>query len=64
MDLKKYYEKDVIISNFDGKTFYGFVDDYFHPEGNENEKECIIVKTQSGGLIQFDEDDIAFIDVI
>ena len=31
MDLKKYYEKDIIISDFDGKTFYGFVDDYIYP---------------------------------
>ena len=61
MDLKKYYEKDIIISDFDGKTFCGFVDDYIYPEDNENEKESIILKTKSGDLIEFTADDIAFI---
>ncbi len=61
MDLKKYYEKDIIISDFDGKTFYGFVDDYIYPEDNDNEKESIILKTKSGVLIEFTEEDIAFI---
>ena len=61
MDLKTYYEKNVIISDFDGKIFYGFVDDYVYPEDNENENESIIIKTKSGDLIEFTEDDIAFI---
>ena len=61
MDLKKYYEKDIIISDFDGKTFYGFVDDYIYPEDNDNDKESIILKTKSGDLIEFTADDIAFI---
>ena len=48
MDLKKYYEKDIIISDFDGKTFYGFIDDYIYPADNENKKESIILRTKSG----------------
>lgn len=61
MDLSNYYEKDIIISDTDGKVFYGFVEDYFYPEDNENGKESIIVKTKSGDSIEFAEDDIAFI---
>ena len=61
MDLKKYYEKDVIISDFGGNAFYGYIDEYIYPEDNENGKESIIIKTNSGAFVEFTENDIAFI---
>ena len=42
MDLKKYYEKNIIIIE-EGTMFNGFVDEYIYPEDNENGKRdyCI-----------------------
>ena len=58
MDLKKYYDREVVIIADDGQMFSGFVEDYMYPEDNENGKESIILTTKKQSLIEFYEDDI------
>ena len=58
MELKKYYDREVVIIADDGQIFSGFVEDYMYPEDNENGKESIILTTKKQSLIEFYEDDI------
>ena len=58
MDLKKYYDREVVIISDDGQIFSGLVEDYMYPEDNENGKESIILTTKKQSLIEFYEDDI------
>ena len=58
MDLKKYYDREVVIISDDGQIFSGWVEDYMYPEDNENRKESIILTTKKQSLIEFYEDDI------
>ena len=57
MDLKKYYDREVIIITDDGQIFRGVVEDYIYPEDNENGKESIILTTKQS-LVEFYEEDI------
>ena len=63
MDLKEYYDREVVIITDDGQIFSGFVDEYIYPEDNENEKESIILKTKQV-LVEFYEEDIKDIVVL
>ena len=42
MKLNKYYNKKVNIEDNEGNTFVGIVNDYFHPDDNDNGKESIV----------------------
>ena len=57
MDLKNYYDREVIIITDDGQIFRGVVEDYIYPEDNENGKESIILTTKQS-LVEFYEEDI------
>ena len=54
--------KNVYIIDIYGRTWKGFVDDYFYPEDNESGKESIIIKAE-GRIIEFEETDISKIKI-
>lgn len=58
MNLRKYEGQNVVIITTSGKTFNGFVHDYFFPEDNDNGKESIFLKTNDGEFIEFNEEGI------
>ena len=63
MNLKSFYGKKGEICDVDGQIFAGIVDDYIFPEDNEDEKESIILKTETGDLVEFPSDTIEKITV-
>ena len=56
--LKQYYNKQVNITDNEGRMFTGIIDDYFFPEDNESGVESIVLKTSTGDLYEFTEMDI------
>lgn len=64
MDLKDYYWKKVNIESVSNGTFSGFVNEYIEPEDNDSGKESIILKTEDGNLVEFEETDIRKIEII
>ena len=58
MDLKKYYNKTVIVINSNDQIFSGVISDYFFPDDNTSMKESIVLETNSGDLYEFTWDDI------
>ena len=58
MDLKRYYDKTVLITTVKGKVFSGKVNDYFYPDDNESGLESIVIDTPDGSIIEFTEENI------
>lgn len=63
MNLAYYYWKKVNIESVSNGTFSGFVNEYIEPEDNDSGKESIILKTEDGNLVEFEETDIRKIEV-
>lgn len=63
MNLKYYYWKKVNIESVSNGTFSGFVNEYIESEDNDSGKESIILKTEDGNLVEFEETDIRKIEV-
>ena len=63
MNLKYYYWKKVNIESVSNGTFSGFVNEYVEREDNDTGKESIILKTEDGDLVEFEETDIRKIQV-
>jgi hypothetical protein len=64
MNLEQYCGKTVSILASNGKTFEGFVDDFFFADDNENGMDSIVIKTNNNKFIEFPEDDILKIEII
>lgn len=64
MDLKDYYWKKVNIESVSNGTFSGFINEYIEPKDNDSGKESIILKTEDGDLVEFEETDIRKIEII
>ena len=64
MSLKQYFGQTVVIVADNDEIFCGFIDDYFYPEDNENNLESIVLKTSSGNLYEFTNEDIETIKII
>ena len=64
MELVKFYNKKVRITDTEGRVFLGHVSDYIYPEDNEPEVESIIVDELSGDLLEFYEETIKEIEII
>lgn len=64
MNLNQYLDKNVFISSINGKTFTGYVDDYYYPDENESGKESIVILTKDKKYIEFTEEDITDIKII
>lgn len=63
MSLKDYYWKKVNIESVSNGTFSGFVNEYIESEDNDSGKESIILRTEDGKLVEFEETDIRKIEV-
>ena len=63
MDLKQYYEKQVIIIS-EGEMFVGTINDYFESDDNEDGLESIVMDTTDGDIIEFNEERINKIIII
>ncbi len=63
MNLKDYYWKKVNIESVYNGTFSGFVNEYIESEDNDSGKESIILRTEDGKLVEFEETDIRKIEV-
>ena len=61
--LKSFYGKNVTIIASNGNVYFGFVDDYFFPEDNEDNEESIVLKTSSSEFIEFSAEDIESISI-
>lgn len=64
IELKKYYEKRVRITDVNNVTFEGMVNDYFYPDDNISGKESIVIDTIDGRVIEFYQTDISRISII
>ncbi len=64
MDLVKFYNKKVRITDTDGHVFLGTVTDYIEAEDNNPEVESIIIDELNGDLLEFYEDTIKEIEII
>lgn len=64
MNLDQYMGKSVLILSTNGKSFSGFVDDYYSPDENESGKESIVIQTKDERYIEFTEEDIDDIEII
>lgn len=58
MNLKKYIDKEILLTDEESKEFKGFVTDYVFPEDNEPEEESIIIETSDGKSIEFRKSEI------
>ena len=64
MNLIDFFEKTVKITDPLGKSWTGYVTDYIEPEDNATGNESIIISTDDGQQIEFEEKDIKNINVI
>lgn len=64
MDLKKYYSDKVKILSNNGKVFIGDVFYYGFADENESGNESIIIETEDGQLVEFEEKDIRTIEIL
>lgn len=64
MNLKRYYNKKVTITDTNDQVYVGTVSDYFYPEDNEPEVESIVIDSLDGNLCEFHPDNIKNIEVI
>jgi hypothetical protein len=62
--LQNYYGKRVDIISKSNVLFSGPVIDYCFPEDSESGKESIIIKTDDGTAVEFDESDIGEIMIV
>lgn len=64
MDLKQFYNKEVVIVSVNGQVFEGKVNDYIYSDENNLGKESVILDAKSGDIIEFTEEDIASIEIV
>ena len=64
MDLKQFYNKEVVIVSVNGQVFEGKVNDYIYSDENNLGKESVILDAKNGDIIEFTEEDIASIEIV
>lgn len=64
MDLKQFYNKEVVIVSVNGQVFEGKVNDYIYSDENNLGKESVILDAKNGDIIEFTEEEIASIEIV